>query len=85
MQSGVDCIDQPLFWAPPLLIHGRFGCFGFDRYNVVWVTACGWPWIAAGGVAKAAMEPADLPQNMQTPCERCKEKLPDWARPDIAD
>eukprot|EP00913_Durusdinium_trenchii_P033134 g31021.t2 len=64
-------------------LHSTMGnCF--RNHPNEWVTACGWPWIAAGRVAKAIMEPADLPQNMQTTaCERCKEKLPNWARPDI--
>ena len=45
------------------------------------VTSCSWPWIAAGRVAKAALEPADLPSSERvTPCERCKEKLPEWAK-----
>lgn len=66
-------------------LHSTMGnCF--RNHPNEWVTACGWPWIAAGRVAKAIMEPADLPQNMQTTaCERRKEKLPNWARPDIVD
>ena len=67
-------------------LHSKSGIPFATTQMSQWVTARGWPWIAAGRIAKAVMEPSDLRQNMQTtPCERCKEKLPDWARPDIAD
>ena len=33
----------------------------FRNHPNEWVTACGWPWIAAGRIAKAALEPADVP------------------------
>ena len=31
LESGMECIYQPLFWVLPLLVRGRFGCFGFNR------------------------------------------------------
>ena len=30
MQTGVDCISQPLFCGLPTLNSGRFSCLGFD-------------------------------------------------------
>lgn len=55
----------------------------FRNHPNEWVTACGWPWIAAGRIAKAALEPSDMhSQDRCTPCERCRDKLPEWARPE---